>query len=204
MADNEKNIKETTEIKEKLIDLWGKRYPKFECRYENSLLRVIADYGKGANESTEATGKILGAGYEPFIIAFFIGVYSGKRIPLSDETKGLGQAFKYWGNMDEKKARKANRKPYPTLRNYIFIACVAKTDIDWIALDKGDIKVETVVSKLVETMEEYSNYGFSVMEEYLKKDKAFFFSNRSFLDIFLELTKTPSTIEVEEELPEDI
>jgi hypothetical protein len=70
---------------------------------------------------------------------------------------------------------------------------VAKTDIDWIALDKGNIKVNTVVTSLVETMEEYANYGFSVMEEKLKEDSGYFFSNRSFLDIFLQLTDKHAT-----------
>jgi hypothetical protein len=37
-------------------------------------------------------------------------------------------------------------------------------------------------------MEEYANYGFSFMEEKLNEDKGYFFSHRSFLDIFLQLT----------------
>ena len=166
-------------------------------------MRVISDYGVGASENTGAKGKILGAGYEPYIMAFFIGLYSNKRLPLSEESddlKVLGQPLQYWGNLDSKKFRHA----YPALRSYIFIALVAKTDIDWIALDKGDIKVSSVVAKLIETMEEYANYGFSVMEDKLSDDKGYFFSHRSFLDIFLQLTtKTPSAVDMEE-APEDL
>ena len=44
------------------------------------------------------------------------------------------------------------------------------------ALDKGDIKANTVVLQLITTMEEYANYGFSVMEDKLKEDKGYFFS----------------------------
>ena len=120
-------------------------------------------------------------------MAFFIGLYADKRLPLSEdsnELKALGQPLQYWGNVESRKFRHS----YAQLRSYIFIALVAKTDIDWIALDKGDIKVSNVVSKLIETMEEYANYGFSVMEEKLNEDKSYFFSNRSFLDIFLQLT----------------
>ena len=51
------------------------------------------------------------------------------------------------------------------------MALVAKTDVDWIALDKGEIKPSTVISQLITTMEEYANYGFSVMEDKLKEDK---------------------------------
>ena len=130
---------------------------------------------------------MLGAGYEPYIIAFFIGLYSDKKLPLSDDsdsTKVLGQPIDKWGNLDSKKFRKA----YPKLREYIFMALVAKTPIDWIALDKGEIKVSEVVTKLVKTMEEYANYGFSVMEDKLANDKGYFFSKRAFLDIIMELT----------------
>lgn len=187
MADKFNSIEETNNSGDKLIDIWARRSPKFEKKYEQSVMRVISDYGIGASENTGAKGKILGAGYEPYIMAFFIGLYSNKKLPLtedSDGVKALGQPLQYWGNLDSKKFRKA----YSSLRSYIFVALVAKTEIDWIALDKGDIKVSSVVTKLIETMEEYANYGFSIMEDKLNKDKGYFFSNRSFLDIFLQLT----------------
>ena len=183
MAEAFNDIEELVKKDEKLIDKWGRRNPRFEKQYEQSVMRVISDYGIGASGNTGAKGKILGAGYEPYIMAFFIGLYENKRIPLS-EVKGLGQPLQYWGNLDSKKFRKA----YPNLRSYIFIALVAKTDVDWIALDKGIIDANTVVSALIKTMEEYANYGFSIMEEKLREDKGYFFSNRAFLDIFLQLT----------------
>ena len=203
MADILNNIEELVDKDEKLIDIWGRRTPKFEKKYEQSVMRVISDYGVGASENTGAKGKILGAGYEPYIMAFFIGLYSNKRLPLSDDSddlKVLGQPLQYWGNLDSKKFRHA----YPALRSYMFIALVAKTDIDWIALDKGDIKVSTVVAKLIETMEEYANYGFSVMEDKLREDKGYFFSHRSFLDLFLQLTTKKSITVDSDDTPEEL
>ena len=203
MADILNNIEELVDKDEKLIDIWGRRTPKFEKKYEQSVMRVISDYGIGASENTGAKGKILGAGYEPYIMAFFIGLYSGKRLPLSDDSddvKVLGQPLDKWGNLDSKKFRKA----YSQLRSYIFIALVAKTDIDWIAIDKGDIKVASAVSQLIETMEEYANYSFSVMEEMLNADKGYFFSHRSFLDIFLQLTDKKAVQEDNKDTPEDL
>lgn len=203
MADIQNNIEELIDKDEKLFDIWGRRTPKFEKKYEQSVLRVISDYGVGASENTNAKGKILGAGYEPYIMAFFIGLYSNKRLPLSDDTdelKVLGQPLQYWGNLDSKKFRHA----YPSLRTYIFIALVAKTDIDWIALDKGEIKVGTVVPKLMETMEEYANYGFSFMEDKLKEDRGYFFSNRAFLDIFMQLTNNATYEPEPEDTPEEL
>ena len=203
MADQLNNIEELVDKDEKLIDIWGRRNPRFEKKYEQSVLRIISDYGVGASENTGAKGKILGAGYEPYILAFFIGLYANKRLPLSEDSndlKGLGQPLQFWGNLDSKKFRHA----YSGLRSYIFIALVAKTDIDWIALDKGDIKVNTVVTKMIETMEEYANYGFSVMEEKLKEDPSYFFSHRSFLDIFLQLTNKQSKQYTESDELEDL
>ena len=189
MADILNNIEELVGKDEKLIDIWGRRNPLFEKKYEQSVIRAISDYGVGASGNTGAKGKILGAGYEP--------------LPLSENSedlKGLGQPLQYWGNLDSKKFRKA----YSGLRSYIFIALVARTDIDWIALDKGDIKVNTVVTNLIETMQEYANYGFSVMEEKLKEDPGYFFSHRSFLDIFLQLTNKHLVDDDKEDEPESI
>lgn len=138
-----------------------------------------------------------------FMVASLTGLYSNKRLPLSDDTdelKVLGQPLQYWGNLDSKKFRHA----YPSLRTYIFIALVAKTDIDWIALDKGEIKVGTVVSKLIETMEEYANYGFSFMEDKLNEDRGYFFSNRAFLDIFMQLTNNATYEPEPEDSPEEL
>lgn len=203
MADYLNNIEELVDKDEKLIDIWGRRSPKFEKKYEHSVMRVISDYGVGASENTTAKGKILGAGYEPYIMAFFIGLYSKKKLRLSensDEVKVLGQPLQFWGNIDSRKKRHA----YSNLRSYIFIALVARTEIDWIALDKGDIKVNTVVTNLIETMEEYANYGFSVMEEKLKEDKGYFFSHRSFLDMFMQLTSKETMVDDLEDKAEDL
>ena len=59
-----------------LYDLWAKRSPKWETRYQDSVISVFADYGKGTNSITEIKGKTFGAGYEVYILAFFIGLYS--------------------------------------------------------------------------------------------------------------------------------
>ena len=192
MADILNNIEELVGKDEKLIDIWGRRNPRFEKKYEQSVLRIISDYGIGASENTGAKGKVLGAGYEPYIMAFFIGLYANKKLPLSESSedlKVLGQPIDKWGNLDSKKFRHA----YSGLRSYIFIALVAKTDVDWI-----------VVTSLIETMEEYANYGFSVMEEKLKEDSGFFFSHRSFLDIFLQLTNKQVEDLTLEDKPEEL
>lgn len=182
-------------MKETLYDVWGRRNPKFETRMEDAVIRLITDYGVGASEGMSYKGKILGAGYEAYIMAFFIGLYSNKKKTLKGEQKGFGHQIQYWGNLDSKKGRKA----YPKIREYIFTALVAKTTINWIEVDKGTIKVEQVVDDLVNTMEEFANYGFHFMLDKLESDPGFFYNNTSFLDIFLKLTEhTTQQSEVEE------
>lgn len=200
MADSINNIEDDIRKDEKIIDVWGRRNPRFEKKYEDSVIKVLSEFGKKANDNTAAKGKIFGNGYEPYIIAFFIGLYANKKLPLGEETKDLRYPLQNWGNLEQRGLRKA----YPKLRTYIFMALVAKTDVDWIALDKGEIKVESVVSALIKTMEEYANYGFSFMEEKLNEDKGYFFSHRSFLDIFLQLTDKHAVNDVQDEELEEL
>ena len=47
-------------------------------------------------------------------------------------------------------------------------------------------------------MEEYINYGLSVLAEKLKEDEGYFYNKNSFLDIFKDLTR-PRQNEVEDE-----
>lgn len=203
MTDNLNNIEPIAVKDEKLIEKWEKRSPRFERKYEKSVIRLLSDYGIGASENTSAKGKILGAGYEVYIMAFFIGLYSDRRLPLTNvsaDVKDFGQRIQYWGNLDSKK----NRHAYSGLRSYMFVALIAKTDIDWIAVDKGEANVDEAVRKLICTMEEYANYGLSVMEEKLNEDSSYFFSHRAFLDIFMRLT-TPSVKDVDNaERPEEL
>lgn len=84
----------------------------------------------------------------------------------TQRAKYLVQPIQYWGNLDSKKGRKA----YPKLREYMFLSLVARTpDIDWIALDKGQRTVDETVNMLMLTMEEYINYGLSVLAEKIKE-----------------------------------
>ena len=173
-------------VKETLYDIWAKRNPKFETHFEETLLRQFADYGVGASELTSAKGKVFGAGYEPYIYAFFLGLYAGEngKKPLTGEVKVLGQPIQFWGNVDSKKFRKA----YPKIREYIFTALIAKTDgLDLIALEKGEITERKIVDLLIDTMEQYANYGFYLMQEKLETNPSYFYKNTGFLDMILDL-----------------
>ena len=170
---------------ESLYELWVKRDPDWEVRYQDSVISVFADYGKGVNQFQEARGKIYGAGYEVFILAFFIGLYRNQTKPLVEDKakrKHFGWAISNWGTGESR----LGRTQYPRLREYMFAALIARTDIDFIALDKGEITQRKVVDDLIRKMEEYANFGFDYIQEKLEENPNYFFKEGAFLRTFLE------------------
>ena len=76
---------------ENIYELWAKRNPEFEKRYQDTVLSVFSDYGKGVSQYNDIRGKIFGAGYEVYIIAFFIGLYYNQTKPLVEYYEKLGK-----------------------------------------------------------------------------------------------------------------
>lgn len=168
---------------ESLQELWGKRNPEWEKCYQESVIDIFTDYGKGVNQYQDVRGKIFGAGYEIFIVAFFIGLYYNQTKPLTEDKskrKSYGQAIMYWGNIENR----IGRSSYGKIREYIFAALVARTEIDLIALDKDAITARSVVDALIEKMEQFANFGFHYMKEKLDEDPNYFFKETSFLRVF--------------------
>lgn len=169
---------------ESLYDVWSRRDPEWETRYQESIMDVFTDYGRGTTQYQSVRGKTFGAGYEAFIIAFFIGLYSNQTKQLVEDKskrKRYGQQIQYWGNQENR----FGRTSYGKIREYMFAALVARTDIDLIALDKGDISVKKVVDQLMDKMEQYANFGFSYMQEKMEVDPNCFFKETAFLHTFL-------------------
>lgn len=180
---------------ENLYDVWARRNPKWEIRFEE-IIHQFTDYGVGSSELTSARGKAMGAGYELYIYAFFIGLYANKKRELTGDSKIFGQPVQYWGNLENRKLRKA----YPRLREYIFTALIAKTKLDLIALEKGILTDSQAVDMLKETMEQYANQGFYVIEEKMKDNPNYFYKNTGFLDMILDLVQSSCNNDEIEEL----
>ena len=173
----------------------------------NRLSQMYLRLWKRCEQLLEARGKIFGAGYEIFIIAFFIGLYHNRTKPLiedRDKKKVFGQAKQYWGNIENR----IGRTSYGNIRRYIFAALIARTDIDFIALDKGEITLRTVVDKMMEKMEEYANYGFDYIEDKLANDPNYYFSDVAFLteitNMLVASKTTESDNDLDDELPESL
>jgi hypothetical protein len=186
---------------ESLYELWGKRNPEWEKRYQTTIMDVFTDYGKGVNQYQDIRGKIFGAGYEIFIIAFFIGLYYDQKKPLINDKakrKVLGQAIMYWGNVENR----SGRTSYSKIREYMFVALFARTEIDLIALDKGDISARSVVDQLISTMEQYANFGFDYIEEQLENDPNYFFKESAFLRVFTSFLTNDEEMSFEDDEPD--
>jgi len=185
---------------EKLYDSWAKRNPSWEIKYEE-FINQYCDYGRGVSQYGVSRGKYFGAGYEMFIIAFFIGLYAKQGKPLvkdSSKKKAFGQPIMYWGNIENR----AFRTSYSNIRLYMFAALLARTDIDFIALDKGDLDVKKAVDILISKMEEYANFGFDYMAEKLEDNPNYFIPEGAFLKTFIQFFS--NTKEEDEDGPESL
>ena len=168
---------------ESLFDVWSNRNPEWDKKYEDLLIEPFTDYRRGTSQYSVSRGKIFGAGYEMFIISFFIGLYFDKTRKLPDDKskrKFFGHTIKHWGSQEGR----LGRTSYTKIQEYMFAALVAKTDIDFISLEKGEISVNEAANALKHKMEEYANYGFHYLEEMLEDDPNSLFKDSAFLKIF--------------------
>ena len=188
---------------ETLFELWGKRNPEWEKRYQTTIMDVFTDYGKGVNQYQDIRGKIFGAGYEIYIIAFFIGLYYDQTKPLVDDKakrKVLGQAIMYWGNVENRMGRNS----YGKIREYMFAALIAKTNVDLIALDKGEVSARSIVDELITKMEQYANFGFDYIEEQLGNDPNHFFKESAFLRVFTSFLSKDEDVDESTDEPDSL
>ena len=191
---------------ESLFDAWGKKNPEWEKKYAELLMEPFTDYGRGTSQYTVSRGKIFGAGYEMFIIGFFIGLYFDKTKKLPDDKskrKDFGHPIMFWGSQEGK--LKLGRTSYKKIQEYMFAALVARTDIDFISLEKGEISVNDAANSLKHKMEEYANYGFHYLEDMLEDDPNSLFKDSAFLKIFTSfISKNNNDEEEIEKFNEDI
>ena len=68
----------------------------------------------------------------------------------------------------------------------MFIALVAKAEIDLLALEKGEKDENTVIKQLIHTMESYTNGGLNLIKEKMEDNSNYFLQPTSFLNMILE------------------
>jgi hypothetical protein len=105
-----------------------------------------------------------------------------------------------WGTSNSSKERAGGRKDYGAVRYFMFAALLAKTDIDWLALDKGELPVSRAAGLLLKKMEEYGNFGLQYLHEKLMDSPELFRREAAFFDIFNEIHQELHKDETKEEV----
>ena len=163
-----------------LYHTWLNRIDSYyEEQFFDSVVNVLCQYHGGSSDGRKAKGKLFNAGYEVFIYAFFLGLYYGERKPLKGEKRKCRMEMSTWG----RKQNEAGRKSYTQIQQFIFAALVAKTNVDLIALDKGDLTPDEVCDSLMTTLNEYANTGFYIMKDQMDKQPDYFFENKGLLQM---------------------
>lgn len=155
----------------------------FEEQFLDTIIKRYCYWHGGTKGKNDSMGKTFNAAYEIYIYAFFLGLYAGERRPLSGKKHDFSMEMKRWGNINL--SMFPERKTYPIIQKYVFAALVAKSDLDLIAIDRGDAKVEDAVTELMHTLSEYANGGFYLMRDKMQQLPDYFDGQTAFLD-FLE------------------
>lgn len=165
-----------------LIEKWKTRIPKYSETQKDLFDLFSQKFGSEGEKRTDR-GKHFSTNYELYIYAFFLGLYRNEFLPIQDGEKKIdfSQHIQYWGNKTS-----TVRKNFSNLQENIFIALIAKTDIDLVALEKGELDEDEVVKDLIKTMESYTNGGLILIKEKYSESPNYFLQPTSFLNLILE------------------
>ena len=166
-----------------LFEKWKTKIPKYGEEFREKLFEALA--GKAATEKTRIDlGRHFTTNYELYMYAFFLGLYRNEFLPISEKTKKVdfSHHIQYWGS----KGNRLERKDFTILQEYIFAALVAKSDVDFIALEKGNITEDDAVKELLNIMESYTNGGLTLITEKYDENPNFFLQPTSFLMLILD------------------
>jgi len=169
-----------------LFDKWKTKIPRYS-EVHKELFRTIAQLG-GANPNQLVNlGKHFATQYELYIYSFFLGLYNNELSPILDNEKKVdfSHAIQFWGS----KTTISARKDFTNVQENMFIALLAKTDIDIVALEKGELDEDDAVKSLIKTMESFTNGGLILIKEKLEENPNYLLQPTSFLNMILEIEK---------------
>jgi hypothetical protein len=169
-----------------LFEKWKTRIPKYSVAHKALFISLSQKFG-AEGEKKINLGKHFSTNYELYIYAFFMGLYNNELTPIPDGEKktDFSHHIQYWGS----KTTVSTRKDFTNLQENIFMALIAKTDIDLIALEKGELDEDDAVKLLLNTMESYTNGGLILIKEKLEENPNYFLQPTSFLNMILETKK---------------
>lgn len=169
---------------ENLFDKWKTKIPKFSLEFKETLFKSLSEKYGAEGDKKVSLGKHFSTNYELYTYAFFLGLYKNEHSPIPANVKkdDFSHHIMAWGS----KSTSPGRKDFTKLQEYIFASLIAKSNIDFLALDKGEITEDEVVKELIATMEAYTHGGLTLIKERLEDDSSYFLNPTSFLDLIVK------------------
>ena len=166
-----------------LFEKWKTKIPKYSVVHKDLFDSLSQKFG-AEGEKKINLGKHFSTNYELYIYAFFLGLYNDEYSPIPDNEKktDFSHHIQHWGS----KTTISARKDFTNLQENIFIALMAKTDINLIDLEKGEIDEDKAIKLILKTMESYTNGGLILIKEKLEENPNYFLQPTSFLNLVLE------------------
>ena len=165
-----------------LFDQWRTKIPNYSVRFKD-LFASLANKYTASSDKVSSLGKHFEVQYELYTYAFFLGLYSDTRVKFIDGEKKINfsNPIETWGSK-----RTVTRKDYKYIQDYMFMAVVAKSDVDLLALEKGDIESKDIVKQLISTLEEYVYGGLTIISEKMEDGLNPFLTNDSFMQLLVK------------------
>jgi hypothetical protein len=159
-----------------LKSLWADRTPNYNKEYQ-SIFDKLANKGNEGGDNEERaieTGKIFSTQYEMYIYAFFLGLYANEQQESTNKAN-FGHKISEWG----KKNRKSGRESFLEIQDFMFIALITKSDVNFIELERSSNEeyIKKEVSNLINLMESYTNGGLQLIEDKLETNDNYFISS---------------------------
>ena len=170
---------------ENLFDKWKTKIPKYSEIHKDLFTSFSQKFG-AEGEKKVNLGKHFSTNYELYMYAFFLGLYNDEFAPIPEGEKKIdfSHHIQAWGSKSS-----SIRKDFTNLQENMFIALVAKTNLDIVALEKDEMEEDDAVKLLIKTMESYTNGGLILIKEKIEDNPNFFLQPTSFLDMILEPEK---------------
>ncbi len=168
-----------------LFDSWKVKVPSYSSKFKG-LFNSFSHKGGAEGEKKINFGKNFSTNYELYIYAFFLGLYTDTKVSTNKDEKkvNFSHAIQNWGSKS-----RMDRKDFTNLQEYIFMALVAKSNIDILELDKGNLSIENAVKLLLISLEQYTNGGLTIIVEKNEDNINPFIQSDSFLRLMIESNK---------------
>ena len=167
-----------------LFDKWKMQIPKYSEEFRATLFDSFSKKFGGSERMKVDLGKHFSNNYELYMYAFFLGLYNDEFLPISDGAKKVdfSHEIMHWGS----KGGRLLRIDFTILQEFIFAAVVAKSNLDFLALERGELSEKDAVKGLIQVMESYTNGGLTLIKEKLEENSDLFLQPTSFLNMILD------------------